>query len=182
MAAGMVSGVDPEEVQRSRARQRLAVIGLFVTFAGIFLATLIFPSSGMELGRTVAVGGAGLFLLWAGGSSWGRRWGPNDGRPPGDEPAWLEARHLRHRRHPDRGPRLAVPRPADRKARRVRVDHPAFLRPRDSRRPNIFGTCCSSRSGYRSRRSRGSWRTRRRSRGSPRRWRSSRRAGSGPPS
>ncbi|MGC2033987.1 MAG: hypothetical protein WA761_00905 [Thermoplasmata archaeon] len=81
MAAGMVSGVDPEEVQRSRARQRLAVIGLFVTFAGIFLATLIFPSTGMELGRTVAVGGAGLFLLWAGGILMGTAMGAKR-RPP----------------------------------------------------------------------------------------------------
>lgn len=48
-------------------RQRRVMFGLFLTIFGILLTVLIFPVSNPALSRDLAVGGAGLVILWLGG-------------------------------------------------------------------------------------------------------------------
>ena len=70
--------VAPSGADAARAtprRQRLVVTGLFLTFGGLFLVVLLFPSDPHALATTLPVVAFGLLLLWAGGIMMGRGMG-----------------------------------------------------------------------------------------------------------
>ena len=50
-----------------RRRQRLVMVGLLLSLAGLFLSTLLLPVGSAEIDRVLPVIAAGLATLWIGG-------------------------------------------------------------------------------------------------------------------
>lgn len=77
--------VTGEEYETARRRQRYVLIGLLLTFLGIGLTGVEFPTAPAALGRLLPILGFGMLALWIGGILLGNVmrpfWRPRRSRP-----------------------------------------------------------------------------------------------------
>ena len=84
MAAATATGAETDAAERRRlARQWRVVVGLLLTFGGLFLVVGVLPVAADPLVRELPLVGAGLLTLWVGGIlmgfAMGRRVPPQGG-------------------------------------------------------------------------------------------------------